>query len=447
MSSKRPLFGRVGGKFKLRKQIVDNYFYPDYENMTYVEPFIGGGSIYFYKKPSKLEVINDKDKCVTDVFKLFQKYDGKDIEDVINRDWNKEDFEKIKSSKPTNDFDSGIKELLLSKLSFLSLKRQYSPSKNKLSLDIKNKYKDRLKDTIILNEDFKDVVKKYDSKNTFFYLDPPYEKSKGLYTYFNLPIKDIYDVLKNIKGKFLMSYNDSEDAKILFKDYYINYINAKYAEGTKGGHTKKKKEILISNYDPKKPLVGGGINLKAKLKGFGDEIKQVEEDPLDDLELKNLLGNPRILKYDELSKYRSLEELLPKKRDYIILLYLDAPNKGHWTCIIRNNNDVYFFCSYGSKVDEPLSWVPITIRMKLRVCVPFLTRLFNNTSLNTYYSPVKYQQERDDVNTCGRYCVLLIKKFQEEQDYDLDKFYEYLTSIKNKFKLSYDEVVSTLIDE
>jgi len=194
--------------------------------------------------------------------------------------------------------------------------------------------------------------------------------------------------------------------------------------------------------------MSGGINLKAKLEGFGDEVKQVEEDPLDDLELKKLLGNPRILKYDELSKYRDLNDLLPKKRDYVILLYLDAPNKGHWTCLIRNNNDVYFFCSYGSKVDEPLSWVPITIRMKLRVCVPFLTRMFNNnTSLNTYYSPVKYQKERDDVNTCGRYCVLLIKKFQEEPDYNLDKFYEYLTSMKNKFNLSYDEVVSTLIDE
>lgn len=37
-----PAFPRVGGKSLLKKKIVDEYFPEDYENMIYVEPFVGG---------------------------------------------------------------------------------------------------------------------------------------------------------------------------------------------------------------------------------------------------------------------------------------------------------------------------------------------------------------------------------------------------------------------
>jgi site-specific DNA-adenine methylase len=44
----QPIIGRMGGKSRIRKQII-NYFIEGYEDMTYVEPFIGGGSIFLYK--------------------------------------------------------------------------------------------------------------------------------------------------------------------------------------------------------------------------------------------------------------------------------------------------------------------------------------------------------------------------------------------------------------
>ena len=82
----------------------------------------------------------------------------------------------------------------------------------------------------------------------FFYLDPPYEKSTGLYVHDNLPIKDVYDSLKNIKGKFLISYNYSKEAKELFKNYNIKYVKTTYVDPSKGGNDIIKKEMLISNY-------------------------------------------------------------------------------------------------------------------------------------------------------------------------------------------------------
>lgn len=244
----KQIFGRVGGKNLLKNKIVDNYFPENYEDMIYVEPFVGGGSIFFYKKPSKKEIINDIDEGVIDIFKLFKNYDGKDIEKLINRPWNKEDFKEVLDFKPTNDFERGVRELILMKTSFFSMKKYYSKPRRLINASYGDKYKKRLKDTVILNQDFKKVIKKYDSENTFFYLDPPYENSKGLYENFDISIQDLYDILKNIKGKFLLSYNDSEEAKKLFKNYNINIIHTKYTNPRIGSQTRKINELLISNF-------------------------------------------------------------------------------------------------------------------------------------------------------------------------------------------------------
>ncbi len=109
-------------------------------------------------------------------------------------------------------------------------------------------YKERLKDVTILNEDYKNVIKKYDSPNTFFYLDPPYENSKGLYKDVDTTIDEIYNLLKDIKGKFLLSYNLSKRAQELFKNYKIYKIKTKYETDRQNNRTGSITELLISNY-------------------------------------------------------------------------------------------------------------------------------------------------------------------------------------------------------
>lgn len=53
---KSPL-GYLGGKSRLAKRIVERI--PSHT--CYVEPFCGGAWVYFRKKPSALEVLNDRD--------------------------------------------------------------------------------------------------------------------------------------------------------------------------------------------------------------------------------------------------------------------------------------------------------------------------------------------------------------------------------------------------
>lgn len=240
-------YGRLGGKSKLKKTLI-KYFPTDYEAMTYIEPFFGGGSLYFYKEPSKKEVINDLDKNIYTLMKGFKKYDGEKISETINADYDKDSFNKIKDFKPKTDYDKFIHILLLTKLSFFSNMKTFG-NHYKISSNYGNKYTERLKHTIILNKDYKEVIKKYDSPNSFFYLDPPYSMSEEYKYYENqfININELYDLLKNIKGKFLFSYDDNKEARQLFKDFKITTVTTRYS-GTQNIKQRNKKEIVIQNY-------------------------------------------------------------------------------------------------------------------------------------------------------------------------------------------------------
>ena len=66
-----PLFCRAGTKYRIRKTII-NLFPKEYN--TYVEPFVGGGSIFLNApKNSKKEIINDNDREIIKGFRLIKR--------------------------------------------------------------------------------------------------------------------------------------------------------------------------------------------------------------------------------------------------------------------------------------------------------------------------------------------------------------------------------------
>jgi DNA adenine methylase len=243
------LVGRIGGKSKSKKLIVDTYFPKDYEIMNYVEPFVGGGSIFFYKNPSVFEVINDLDKDIYNVFTGAKKYSNDIIKLAIDKTYTKEDFNNLRDSKPTNDFDKLCRSYIISYMSILCRGYSFKNDRPKINAKFEG-YKERLEDVEIYNVDYKELITKYDSEDTFFYLDPPYENSKGLYKNDVVHIDELYHLLSNIKGKFLLSYNNSDKARELFRDYNIYDLPTKYSVSTYSNNKKGTNilELLISNY-------------------------------------------------------------------------------------------------------------------------------------------------------------------------------------------------------
>ena len=163
-------------------------------------------------------------------------------------------------------------------------------------------------------------------------------------------------------------------------------------------------------------------------------LKAIEQNSISDTEIRYYLPNAKILSYPELKNYNNIEQLLPKIGSYFILLYLDTPNSGHWTCLKRTKKGVEYFCSYGTPVDGQLrEWYSDELREELDEDVPYLSNLLNKTKLDVFYNDIDYQSKKEDIVTCGRHMINYIKS-----DKDLKS---YFISMK-KGKGSYDEKVS-----
>ena len=117
------------------------------------------------------------------------------------------------------------------------------------------KYREHIdKITFIENMDFQDVVEKYDSPTTYFYMDPPYYKTEKYYSNHIFTVEThqrLATCLQNVKGKFSLSYYDFPQLSEWFpKDQYRwNEKGFKKAAAAKKDGTQNEGiEVLIMNY-------------------------------------------------------------------------------------------------------------------------------------------------------------------------------------------------------
>ncbi len=237
------MFKRQGGKSKLKKAIVQ--IMPKHK--TYVEPFIGGGHVFFEKEPAEVNVINDLDKDIYHMYVDTQKVGDK----MINYDFTNDraTFNKLKAQTKFNKIEDRLyRNLYLSINSFGGNRKSFGYEPRNKGQKIKtDKWKNMLKNVKIFNKDFRDIIKKFDSKDTLFYLDPPYSKSVDDYDVGGVNPKDVYNALQGIKGKFILSYDYSPEIKKLFQKYNVSTIKTNYSL-SRADNNQLVKEYLITNF-------------------------------------------------------------------------------------------------------------------------------------------------------------------------------------------------------
>lgn len=241
----KPFFCRMGGKSLLAKQIIDSYFPDASTYAVYVEPFCGACSVFLRKEKTAghVEVLNDIDPIIFTMLKTV-KEDGKYVNEHINRELTKEKFDEIKESTEPIHVIERIRMSFFGKGTHY--KKRRDNERNKTNYE---KYGDRLKEVVLYNGDWKDVIMKYDSPRTLFYLDPPYTMCKGKshYAYGTVSPEDVYNILKNVKGKFILSYDDSPMIRDLYKDYNIYEVKTKYS-ATQYVRPRNANELVITNF-------------------------------------------------------------------------------------------------------------------------------------------------------------------------------------------------------
>lgn len=251
----KPAFGSPGGKFFMAGQLVR--LIP--EHKTYVEAFIGGGALFYRKKPSEKEVINDLDKDIYFCHKFMQSYTEAEMAELQKKNWtiSKNLFHQLKNTlnEKVSAPERFYRITMLKAYSDAGEMTSYDDRKDGHTLKILDRVprcKERLKGVTILNQDYKEAVKKYDGPDTFFYLDPPYPKANMSWK--NMPSQEeIESTIKSIKGKFLLSYEICRG----FEGFTRRTIKTRNIANPSGPQDKVegyKKELLVSNYEMKENL-------------------------------------------------------------------------------------------------------------------------------------------------------------------------------------------------
>lgn len=250
-------FGWIGGKKKLAKEIIG--LMPSH--IQYVEVFGGAASVLYQKEKSKLEIINDINGDLINLHRIISTRPISLKNELNNMLLSREIFNNIKNKvwEPRNNIQKAAWFYYLITNSFSSNCKNFAMCKlgPRDQIKTRNLYKDfsiyaqRLKGVIIENSTYEKLIKNYDSKETLFYLDPPYlgtEKYYIMYKEFNLAEhKKLANILRQLKGKFILSYNDCMPIKELYKGFNFKEISIIYSLNAKS--PKQTKELIITNYD------------------------------------------------------------------------------------------------------------------------------------------------------------------------------------------------------
>ncbi|MEW8973490.1 MAG: DNA adenine methylase [Tissierellaceae bacterium] len=250
----KPPISRVGGKSKLRKTIIEMILK---EHTCYVELFFGAGWVYFGKEPSKVEVINDIDKELINLFKMI-KYHTPEIERILQYEFSGRDmFEEYKNYtlEYLTEINRAVRFLYLITQSFAAKGQNYGygttkgPSQQIFYKNLLMDLRERLRNTYVENLSFEKVIDKYDRSNTFFFADPPYFETTGYQDKFGKEEHILLrDRLSSLKGKFLLTINDHKEVRQWYKDFNRKEVEVGYSVGKEKSSRRKYKELIITNY-------------------------------------------------------------------------------------------------------------------------------------------------------------------------------------------------------
>ncbi len=252
-----------GGKQMMLKEILP--LIPTHD--MYVEPFFGGGAVFWAKEPVKTEVINDVNGNIVNFYKVL-KHSYFDLAKKINETLLSRDIYKkaliIYDMPWLFDDDPVVRAwafYVVTNQGFSCKIGTWGYDKNKRAYTFQNKVdtfsedlSKRLKYVQIENNEAHKVMLSRDKETAFHYIDPPYiDSNQGHYGgYTHEHYKRDLDAISQLKGKFLLSSYDSDILQDYIKKHgwYVKYIDKPLcaSNGNKIKTRKRKIEVLTANY-------------------------------------------------------------------------------------------------------------------------------------------------------------------------------------------------------
>ena len=281
----KPILKYRGGKSKEIPKFI-SHIPTDYNN--YIEPFFGGGAVYFFLEPSK-SIINDINEKLFE-FYVELKSEYPKAREQLNHlhelyEMNHREYKTLKELSPEERvhnenenlyykmrelFNYPSEEYLRSVVYFFINKTSYSgmirynktgefnvPFGRYTSFNtnlITESHVNLLKRTEIHNKDYKEIFEMA-NEDDFMFLDPPYDCVFN--DYGNLELEDgfneseherLAEEFKKLKCKALMIIGKTALTEKLYKDYIVDEYHKNYAVNIRNRFKNDKIHLVIKNY-------------------------------------------------------------------------------------------------------------------------------------------------------------------------------------------------------
>lgn len=282
----KPMLKYRGGKSKEIPHIMCHI--PNFSG-RYIEPFVGGGALYFYLEPREA-IINDINKRLINFYKGVRDYYPRlrneldEIEALYER--NRREYEVLKSSMPdervedknevlyyflrdmfnnkvSKEYSDAFLYYFINKTAYSGMIRYnasgdfnvpYGRYKHLSTKQVSFSHCELLKRTEILNADYSEIFNMC-KDDDFVFLDPPYNCVFS--DYGNVEYKDgfnedshrrLAEDFRNIPCKALMVIGKTSLTEELYGQFIVDEYEKSYSVNIRNRFKSEAKHLVIANY-------------------------------------------------------------------------------------------------------------------------------------------------------------------------------------------------------
>ena len=252
-----PLAPWFGGKKYLAARIIARI--EAVPHSCYAEPFCGMGGVFLRRRQRpRAEIVNDINGEIVNLFRIIREHPD---EFASQFDWivaSRREFRRLLDIQPETltDIQRAARFAALQRLRFSGVPETtgmnmtaYHPARltaHRMRRLITAAHR-RLQGVHIECLDWAVFLERYDREFVLFYIDPPYwghETDYGRGLFKQGDFARMVGMLAKLKGRFILSLNDTPETRTLFKGFRIEAVTTRYSANAKA--TRRAGELIIS---------------------------------------------------------------------------------------------------------------------------------------------------------------------------------------------------------
>lgn len=249
-----------GGKRRLAARLVD--IIESTPHRRYAEPFVGMGGVFLRRRAiASAEAINDVSGDVVNLFRILQRHHGAFMDQLSWQLSSRAEFDRLHRANPATltDLERAERFLYLQRLAYggkvtgrafgvdAGAAARFDVTKLREQLEAVHR---RLARVTLEQLGYADFIRRYDSAETLFYLDPPYwgcETDYGPGVFARDDFEQLAEILAGIRGRFILSINDTPGARHVFGRFDVQAVRTTWSIGAKMGAETNVGELIVRN--------------------------------------------------------------------------------------------------------------------------------------------------------------------------------------------------------